>query len=132
MSSFISRIIKKCSETRWKYKRYKSNVRIIRGGVAEIDNTAIVKNSDIFVDSSSKLILKEKVRLEGVELFLTNGAIVEINKYSFFELNRNSVRPQYIINDGSLIVGDHTKLACQRVWIRYGGVCKIGNYTNII
>lgn len=35
------------------------------------------------------------------------------------------------MDNGSLVIGNHTKLACQRFWIRFGGKCKIGNYTNI-
>lgn len=76
-------------------------------------------------------LIKGNVRLEGVGLFLTNGASVEIGEYSFLEMNRNSVSPEYIVNGGTLVVGSHTKLACQRLWIRFGGKCKIGDYTNV-
>lgn len=131
MVSLINRIISKYSETYWKYKRHKSNIRIKHGGIADIDKTVQIKNSNIYVDSSSKLILRKNVKLEGVDIFLTNGAYVEINDYSFLILDKNSIRPEFIVDNGSLVIGNHTKLACQRFWIRFGGKCKIGNYTNI-
>lgn len=131
MISFIDRIWKKYNETYWKYKKYKSTVRIKCGGVVDIDNTVNIKNSNIYVDSSSRLILRKNVRLEGVDFYLTNGGEVEIGEDSFIILDRNSIRPEYIINNGSLVIGNHTKLACQRLWIRFGGKCKIGDYTNI-
>lgn len=131
MTSLFNRIYLKYRETYWRYKKYKSNVRIQRGGIAEIDKTAQIRNSNIYVDSSSKLILRKEVRLEGVNFFLTNGAVVEIGEYSFVILDMNSIKPEIIVNNGSLFIGNHTKSACQRLWIRFGGKCKIGNYTNI-
>lgn len=131
MSSIFNKIKRKISETSWKYYRTHSNVRILHGGIAEIDKSATIKNSIVFIDATSKLIIKGHARIEGVGLFLTNGAVVEISEYSFIEYNRNSIRPEYIIDGGKLVIADHTKLACARLWVRFGGNITIGKYTNI-
>lgn len=131
MKSIMKRVYYKIVETRWKYKFNKSTVRICRGGQIEADDSVEIINSFIYVDTSSKLILKRNVRIEGVVLFLTKGAVVEINEDSFLEVGRNPIRPEYIIDSGTLMVGHHSKLACQRLWVRYSGTCTIGNYTNI-
>lgn len=131
LRKLLTKIFYKFIETKWGFRLNKSNVRICRGGIAQIGQNVIIKNTVIFVDKSSKLVLKDNVRLDGVKLFLTNGAYVEINEYSFIEINRNPVKPEYIIDNGKLIIADHTKLACARVWIRFGGCCFIGSYSNI-
>lgn len=129
MTNIFLRIYKKVTETRWKYRRTKSNVRI--QGKAEIHPTALIKYSNIYVDSSSRLILHEGGRLDGIGLWVTNGARVEIGAHSFLERSGNATRPEYIINAGTLSVADHSKLACKRLWIRYGGSIEVGQYTNV-
>lgn len=60
-------------------------------------------------------------RLDGIELWVTNGSRVEIGAHSFLERCGNA----------TLLVADHAKLACQRLWIRYGGLVEVGQYTNV-
>lgn len=129
MVTLLIRIVRKIKETHWKYKRYGSDVRI--QGKMFVSSNVIIRNSMIYVDKASSLVLHEGVRLEGIGLWVTNGGCVEIGTHSFFERGNNATRPEYIINSGTLKVADHTKLACQRLWIRYGGCITIGQYTNI-
>ena len=129
MAALLTRVIRKIKETHWKYKRYGSDVRI-QGKILVLPN-AIIRNSMIYVDKTSSLVLHEGVRLEGIGLWVTNGGYAEIGAHSFFERGNNATRPEYIINSGTLKVADHTKLACQRLWIRYGSCITIGQYTNV-
>ena len=129
MVTLLIRIIRKIKETHWKYKRYGSNVRI--QGQMFVSSNVIIRNSMIYVDKTSSLVLHEGVRLEGIGLWVTNGGCVDIGMYSFFERGNNATRPEYIINSGTLKVADHTKMACQRLWIRYGGNIEVGQYTNV-
>lgn len=129
MTNLLTRIVGKIKETHWKYKYYCSNVRI--QGKMLVSSNVVIKRSFIYVDKPSSLILHEGVRLEGIGLWVTNGGCVEIRAQSFFERGNNAVRPEYIIDSGTLKVADHTKLACQRLWIRYGGYIEIGQYTNV-
>lgn len=127
--NFFSRLKSKLTETHWKYRFTGSNVRI--RGNAEISKDAKIVNCQIYVDDTSSIKLGKHVRLDGIGLYLTNKANVEILDYSFFEGVGNGSKPEYIINDGNLFVADHTKLACSRLWVRFGGILKIGKYTNI-
>lgn len=129
MKRLLRRIVRKIRETHWKYKCYGSDVRI--QGKILVSSEVIIKNSTIYVDETSSLILHEGVRLEGIGLWVTNGGCVEIGAQSFFERGNNATQPEYIINSGTLKVADHTKLACQRLWIRYGGCISVGQYTNV-
>lgn len=129
MENLLKRIVRKIRETHWKYKCYGSDVRI--QGKMLAPSKVIIRNSMVYVDKTSSLVLHEGVRLEGIGLWVTNGGCVEIGSHSFFERGNNAVQTEYIINSGTLKVGDHTKLACQRLWVRYGGCIAIGQYTNI-
>lgn len=129
LKHLLFRAFRKWKETLWKYKRFGSDVRI--QGKAAIDPTVLIKNSNIYVDSSSSIILHKNVKLEGISFFVLNGAQVEIGECCFIMKDRNSLQPEYIVNNGRLIVADHTKLACMRLWIRFGGKLEIGQYTNI-
>ena len=129
MTNLLTRIVRKIKETHWKYKCYGSDVRI--QGKILVSSNVVIKKSFIYVDKSSSLVLHEGVRLEGIGLWVTNGGYAEIGAHSFFERGNNATRPEYIINSGTLKVADHTKLACQRLWIRYGSCITIGQYTNV-
>lgn len=129
MVTLLIRIVRKIKETHWKYKRYGSDVRI--QGKMFVSSNVIIRNSMIYVDKASSLVLHEGVRLEGIGLWVTNGGCVEIGAHSFFERGNNATRPEYIVNGGTLKVADHTKLACQRLWIRYNGIVEVGQYTNV-
>lgn len=123
------KVLKKIKETKWKYALSHSSVRV--QGKMIINHNVLIKNSRIYIDSTSSLILHDGVRLDGIGLYITNGGTVEIGEYSFFEKGNNASTPEYIVNNGNLHVADHSKLACQRLWIRFGGVMSIGQYTNI-
>ena len=126
----LKRIINKIREPRWLY-RLQGGSKVRVQGCMEVSSGVVIKNALIFIDRNSKLILHEGVRLEGIGLWVTNGGCVEIGAQSFFERGNNAIRPEYIINSGTLKVADHTKLACQRLWIRYGGSIEVGQYTNV-
>lgn len=127
--NILRRITRKIRETHWKYRANGSDVRI--QGMFQASPSALIKNSTVYVDACSTLILHDHVRLEQIGLWVTNGATVEVDEYSFFERGHNAVTPEYIVNSGTLQIADHTKLACQRLWVRYGGNLKIGRYTNV-
>lgn len=126
----LNRIIAKLRETQWRYKLGGNSTVRVQGEMTA-HPSAIIKHSTVYVDKTSKLILHEGVRLEGVGLYITNGSRVEIGAHSFLEGSGNATKPTYIVNNGTLMVADHTKLACQRLWIRYGGIVEVGQYTNV-
>lgn len=127
MIRLLKRIIYKIKETNWKYKLQGSDVRI-QGEIITPNNHITIKKSTIYVDYNSTIILHEGVRLEGIGLWVTNGGRVEIGAHSFLERSSNATKPEYIVNSGVLRVADHTKLACQRLWIRFGGSIEVGQY----
>ncbi|MEQ2546086.1 MULTISPECIES: acyltransferase [Alistipes] len=128
--NILRRIIGKLRETHWRYRLQGSVVRV-QGEMNVSNDGVVIRNSMIYVDKNSVLILHEGVRIEGIGLWVTNGGRVEIGAHSFLERSSNATKPEYIVNSGVLRVADHTKLAGQRLWIRYGGNIEVGQYTNV-
>lgn len=128
--NILRRIIGKLRETHWRYRLQGSVVRV-QGEMNVSNDGVVIRNSMIYVDKNSVLILHEGVRIEGIGLWGTNGGRVEIGAHSFLERSSNATKPEYIVNSGVLRVADHTKLAGQRLWIRYGGNIEVGQYTNV-
>lgn len=125
----IKRIIFKLLETRWRYILSHSNVRV-RGHLS-IHKNVLIKNTFIYVDSTSSVELLDNVCLNGISLYATNGAKVVIGEFSFLERAANATIPIYNIDSGELIISHHTRLRCQRLWVRFKGKISIGCYTNI-
>lgn len=125
----INRLVHKIRETKWKYKFSHSNVRV--KGTLNIHKNVVIKKTSIFIDATSSVELCDNVRLDGISLYAVNGAKVVIGDFSFLEKAANATIPMYEINNGELIVAHHTRLRCQRLWIRFGGKASIGCYTNI-
>lgn len=125
----IRHIINKITETRWKYSLQNSDVRI--QGKAFISSSVNIRNSYIYVAPNSKLIIKDNVKIDGVGLYLYDGELT-IGEYTIIEKEKNSSRPEYIIDGkSSANIADHVRLRCQRLWCRFGGRLSIGPYTNI-
>ena len=96
-----------------------------------IHPSAKIQGCDIRVDKNSKLILAEHTCLKNVELTITNGSTVCLAPYAELRQNTNPTRPHYIVNNGKLTVGHHSSLRAARVWVRFGGECRIGCYVSI-
>lgn len=127
--NIVKRTYNKVVETRWKYRLSNSNVRV--KGNLKIGKGVVIKKCLIYIDPTSSVELSNNVYLEGISLYATNGAKVIIGEYSFLEKSTNVSTSIYNINSGELIVSHHTRLRCQRLWIRFGGKVSIGCYTNI-
>lgn len=125
----VCRIISKLRETKWKYKFSRSNVRIV--GKCNIEKNVEIHNSIIFVDSTSELVIMEGVKIDGVGIYLTNGAKMTIGKYSILHRERNFYKPEYIVDAGIVSIADHVLLKMQRLWVRFGGVLTMNQYTQI-
>lgn len=112
--------------------RGRNYVRCFKGGKAKISAKASLKNVRIFVYANASLIVEDCCLLNGVEIYIEKGTLV---------IGRNTIiadktigcknRKSIIINDGDVLIGNHSKIACNKIWVRFGGKLSIGDYTNI-
>lgn len=119
----------KLSEIKIKHIFSKSYIRCLTGGECYIDKSAKIRNSRIIIGANSRLFIEECVEIDDCCLYIENGS-VHISKNSIIKGEKNH-KVQIIVEYGMLSIGHHSKCSCRRIWIRFGGNCTIGDYTNI-
>lgn len=117
------------NEIKFTYLFHRSYVRIFRGGKCHIMRSAKIRNSKVFVHPGASLKIEDNCIIENARIYVEKGCII---------LRENSIvkgdklhDTEIIINNGNILMGDHSKLSCKRVWVRFGGKLEIGSYTNI-
>lgn len=122
----IFRILK---ELRWKHLFHKSYVKVCDGGKLSISSSADIRNSKIIVAPGAELLIGEHCDINNVYIWVGKGCL-EIEDYALIGqgVGQKSVIE---ITDGKAHIENHVKLACQRVWVRFGGELSIGEYTNL-
>lgn len=119
----IDRVLCFCVENKWKYRLHNNCVRVRDTGNLRVGSAFSLSNSSIFIDNGSTLTVDNDVIIENCQMYIDGN--VKIGHHTHIK------NGQYIIEDGKLIIGHHSKLTARRFWIRFGGVVNVGNYTNI-
>lgn len=104
--------------------RGRNHVRIIGNGNLHINKNVTLRSSRIYVYPEASLTIEDGCRLDGVSISIVRGNCTLGYKNILQGVSIN-------IEDGSMCVGHHSKLACKRIWVRFGGQLRIGEYTNI-
>lgn len=125
----IIKILRYLKENVWKYFFFHSCVRISKGAIFEIGKGVKISSSKIFVSSGATLVIKSGVSIKNVNIFVSKGEVT-IGENSTL-LGTDYKNQEIIIDSGILKVENHVKLQAKRIWIRFGGMVTIGNYTNI-
>lgn len=99
-------------------------VRCIGGGRIDIHKAASLRKCKIYVYPGASLVIDEGCRLENVTISIMRGCC---------HLGKNCIAEggNIIIEDGTMVVAHHAKLATRRIWLRFGGKLSVGEYTNI-
>ena len=112
-----------------KYLLSRSSIIISNKSYCSIAHSVKLHNVRIFVAPGAHLEIGENVKINNSIVCVEKGSCV-ISENSIIGNSQNQ-QTRIIINDGSLFLGDHSKLSLYRIWIRFGGQCTIGCYTNI-
>lgn len=117
-------------EKKWRLLLTGNKVRISRNSAFSYTKSSMIKGCTIHLSNNSKLIIHDNVQIKNVNIYVDNG-IVEIGDFSILSKDTNYSKPSYLINNGKLTIGNHSKISPIRIWIRFGGKIEIGNYTNV-
>lgn len=118
------------TELKYKYIFSKTITRVFKGAECSISSRAKIRNSKIIVSSGAKLYIGNDVLIENAEIYIEKGSLI-INDFSIIRSEKNNSKLKIIINKGEVMIGHHSKISCERIWVRFGGKLDIGNYTNI-
>lgn len=116
------------SEVKWSYLFHRTYFRACLGSFVTIGKNVLIKNSRIIVSPGSKLTIEDNVRIENVDISIVDGILI-IGKDTI--LGNHTNKQQVNIESGQIIIGHHSRISAKRLWIRFGGIVTIGNYTNI-
>lgn len=112
-------------ERKWIYCH--SNVRVKKGATFSAAPNIKFQNATIYVDCGSTLILEEGACIQNCDVYV-HGTL-HLGKHS--RIGSAKKRTTVTIDDGSVIVGHHSLVLSDWIWIRFGGHLSIGDYTNI-
>lgn len=117
------------SEIYWNKLFSHNYIRIFNGGICQIDRFVSIKNTKIFVYPNAQLIIHKNAIIKDAEIHISKGCCI-IGSHSIIMGSKRD-KTNIIISNGKCLIGHHTKLSNKRIWIRFGGILEIGDYTNI-
>lgn len=95
-----------------------------------ISPSASLHNVKIYVSPGAKLEIGEHVVINNTVICVERGECVIYDK-CIIGPSSNMHKTHLVINNGRLLVNHHSKLSLERIWVRFGGVVRIGCYSNI-
>lgn len=104
-------------------------IRVIGDGKICVSKSASLKNVRILVQSGGHLNIRENANIENAFICVEKGSC-DVGNDTIIKPSEHH-KTSIIINDGLLRILDHTKISANRIWIRFGGRCEIGRFTNI-
>ncbi len=125
----LTSVISFVSETKWRYFFNSSRVRVSSGAMWNVAKNVKIENCKIFVTGNSKITIEDGVILRNSIISVDNAEFVVGNDSIIG--SKKSVTEIHVQNSGSFSLGHHSLLLLKRIWIRFAGSVKIGNYTNI-
>ena len=103
--------------------------RIKKYGKYTIGKNVKMRNCHVFVGADASLSIAENAVLENASIYVDKGDLT-IGEHSI--ISSMDGRPvKIVIDNGCASIGHHSKISLARLWIRFGGHLKFGNYSNI-
>lgn len=104
-----------------------NRIRYRKGSNILIAKSARIHNVRLEVMPGASLVIGNNCILKNVNIYVGAGSCV----IDDFSIIGNQPGTTITIDNGDVHIGHHTKIAAKRIWVRFGGQVKIGNYTNI-
>lgn len=116
-------------QLQYKYLLSGSVIILQKGSRSKINKNVKIRNSKITVTSGSTLEIKNGTVINKTIIYVEGKLTFAPN--CIIENGDSPAKATLLIyNGGELQVENNTRLRC-KIWIRYGGKVKIGQYTNI-
>lgn len=108
----------------------KTLFRTFPGADVRIGSNVTISHSKIVVSSGAHLTIGSNVIIKNAEIYIEKGSF-NMGDYCILQGNSRGANSVFIVNEGTVTIGDHSRLSTDRVWVRFGGNLIIGGYTNI-
>ena len=113
-----------------KYLFSRTFFRIFPGADVKIGSNVTISRSRLVISAGASLTIASNVVIQDTEIYVEKGSF-SIDESSILQGESIFKRAKVIINDGLVSFGNHSKVSCDRIWVRFGGSLSIGEYTNI-
>ncbi|MCI6643183.1 MAG: hypothetical protein MSH18_03130 [Bacteroidales bacterium] len=122
----LSRLFSYLSETQWSYRLSGNQVRVSSGGSLTVGAGVRMRRCNIFVGNDAEVHIGENAVLSDTDIYIYKGSL-SIGNHAILCGSPLCL----LVEDGQVEIGHHTKVACEKLWVRFGGQLTVGNYTNI-
>jgi acetyltransferase-like isoleucine patch superfamily enzyme len=89
-----------------------------------------VINTKIIVFPDCSIEIGDDVNINNAEIIVSNGKLLLGNNI-IIRGKSKQIPTQICVDEGSVVISHHSIISAKKLWIRFGGVLKIGSYTNI-
>ena len=122
------RIIDWIKEVKWRYLITGTYCRVCKGGKLSIAEKVALRNSRIYVYPGSELCIHNNAEINHCTISINQGTTTIGSGSIIGKGHRNCL---INVENGELSIGSHSFIKTDRIWIRFGGRCSIGNFCNI-
>ena len=122
------RIIDWIKEVKWRYLFTGTYCRVCKGGKLSVAENVALRNSRIYVYPGSELSISDNVLINRCTISVNQGTTTIGSGSIIGKSHRNCL---INVEKGELSIGFRSFIKTDRIWIRFGGRCSIGNYCNI-
>lgn len=113
-----------------KYLFSRTVFRIFPESNVKIGSDVTISRSRIVVSPGASLTIASNVIIQDAEIYVEKGSFT-IDELCIIQGEGKFKRTKVIINNGHVSFGNHSKLSCDKIWVRFGGTLSVGEYTNI-
>ncbi len=125
LSSIVSFVL----ETKWLYLFNRSRVRVSSKSMWNVAKNVKIENCTFIVTGNSVVTIEDGAYLKNSIISVDNANFI-VGRNSIVG-SRKKVTEIHVQNSCSFTLGHHSLLLLKRIWIRFAGCVKIGDYTNI-
>lgn len=116
---------------KWKYLFHGSYVYVSHDSTLKIGKNVRIRHSKIHISNHSIVTLYDRVCIDNTAIVCNNSSL-SIGEESIIESGSMPVRCMIIIsNKSNVSFGTHNRLRMKRVWVRFGGQIRFGDYINL-
>ena len=114
----------------FKYIFKQTLFRVFPGATVNVGPNVKIFNSKIIISPGAEVTIGPDVNIKNAEIYVERGCL-RIDEFSLIQGGNSHTRLLLVINDGKVSIGHHSKISCEKIWVRFGGNLTVGNYTNI-
>ena len=103
---------------------------VFPGSNVIIGSDVTISGSKIVVSPGASLTIASNAIIQDAEIYVEKGSFA-IDELCIIQGEGKSKHTKVIINDGHISFGPHSKVSCDKIWVRFGGTLSVGEYTNI-